>query len=97
MLVGEWKKPFHVGTLAAACAEANDFAAAVKWQTRANELYSTPRTEKKGTRLKLYHENKPYRETHQLVRDGGRRVAAFARTRVSPGVATTYAFEHTLF
>ncbi len=60
----EWKDAFPLGTLAAANAEAGDFDAAVKWQTKANGLYVDPADKVKGEeRLKLYQEKKPYRET----------------------------------
>jgi tetratricopeptide (TPR) repeat protein len=51
----------YLDVLAAAQAEAGDFAAAVKWQTRAIELRKA-RNEKEesGSRLKLYQEKKPY-------------------------------------
>ncbi len=53
----------YVGTLAAACAEVGDFDSAVKWQTRANSLYSNKIEKSAGEeRLKLYQEKKPYRD-----------------------------------
>ena len=56
----------HLGTLAAAYAEAGDFDSAVKWQTRANELYPDPAGKLQGEeRVKLYREKKPYRETNR--------------------------------
>jgi tetratricopeptide (TPR) repeat protein len=59
-----WREADYIGTLAAASAEAGDFDAAVKWQSRANELYPNTRDEKRGEeRLRLYREKKPYRET----------------------------------
>jgi hypothetical protein len=59
-----WKEACHIGTLAAASAEAGDFDTAVKWQSRANELYADAGDEKKGEeRLRLYREKRPYRET----------------------------------
>jgi tetratricopeptide (TPR) repeat protein len=58
-----WKEAYMVGTLAAASAEAGDFGAAMKWQTKANGLYSDADDKKKGeSRLKLYQEKKPYHE-----------------------------------
>ena len=58
----EWEKASYLGTLAAAYAEAGDFAAAVKWQTKAIELGKNEKEkEKYGKRLKLYKEKKPYR------------------------------------
>ncbi len=62
--LSEYTDAFHLGTLAAAYAEAGDFEAAVKWQAKANSLYSAPGDQEKGQgRLKRYHERKPYRET----------------------------------
>ena len=59
----EWKDANCLGTLAAACAEVGDFASAVKWQTKANELRSNPDEKTEGeAHLKLYQENKPYRD-----------------------------------
>ena len=59
----EYTYAFHVGTLAAAHAESGDFDAAVKWQTKANALYSDAEDREKGTaRLKLYEDKKPYRD-----------------------------------
>ncbi len=59
-----WKTPYPIGTLAAADAEAGDFDSAVKWQTKANALYSGVKDKADGeARLELYREKKPYRET----------------------------------
>ena len=58
----EWTKANPLGTLAAAYAEAGDFASAVRWQTNADALNSDPESKKKGEeRLKLYLDNTPYR------------------------------------
>ncbi len=47
-------------------AETGDFAAAIKWQTKANALYTDPLDrEKAQARLKLYQAKKPYRDTDQ--------------------------------
>ncbi len=58
------KDPNSIDTLAAACAEAGDFDQAVKRQSQAIDLL-TDAKEKEDfvTRLKLYREKKPYRET----------------------------------
>ena len=60
------KDAYLVDTLAAAYAETGDFEAAVKRQTEAIRLL----TDEQGrddfsTRLKLYHEKKPYRQQGQ--------------------------------
>ena len=61
--LSEWKDSYHVDTLAAAYAEAGDFDAAVKWQTKATALYEPGEDQKNAQwRLKLYQEKKPYRE-----------------------------------
>ena len=58
----EWKDALHLGTVAAACAEAGDFESAMKWQTKANSLYANADNREKGqARLKLYEDKKPYR------------------------------------
>jgi hypothetical protein len=52
-----------MNTLAAACAEAGDWAAAVKWQSKAIEQLSDEKQKADyRTRLTLYHDKKPYRE-----------------------------------
>jgi RNA polymerase sigma factor (sigma-70 family) len=63
----KWKEAAYLETLAAAHAEAGDFESAVKWQTKANELY-TDAEEKTGseTRLKLYRGKEPYRDAGRL-------------------------------
>ena len=59
-----WKDAYHLDTLAAACAEAGDFDAAVKWQTQANALFTVAKVKTRGEeRLGLYRARKPYRET----------------------------------
>ena len=61
--LSEYTDAFHVGTLAAAHAEAGEFEAAVKWQLKANALYPDAKDRKVGeARLKLYQDKKPYRE-----------------------------------
>jgi tetratricopeptide (TPR) repeat protein len=60
----EWKEPGLIDTLAAAYAEAGDFDAAVKWQTRANPLFTQAEEKTEGEqRLELYRAKKPYRDT----------------------------------
>ena len=58
-----WKKASYLDTLAAASAEAADFAAAVKWQNRAIELSADKNdNQERRRRLKLYLEKRPYRD-----------------------------------
>src|SRR5262249_43950911 len=61
----DWKDPSIMGPLAAASAEAGNFAAAVKWQTRALDLLprDDPDRETYHQRLALYQERKPFHET----------------------------------
>ena len=64
--LSEWKEAYPVGTLAAAYAEAGNFDEAVKWQTKANGMYTDADDKEKGEeRLKLYREKKPYRHTNR--------------------------------
>ncbi len=62
--LSKWNDSEHIATLAAACAEATDFAAAVKWQLRAIELLADE-TEKDEhqLRLELYRAKKPFHES----------------------------------
>ncbi len=58
-----WKDAENIAVLAAAYAEAGDFASAVKWQTKATELAIGADVIKEGEeRLKLYQAKKPYHE-----------------------------------
>ena len=58
-----WNQPAYLDTLAAAHAESGDFAAAVKWQTRAIALLPDASTKDDyQSRLILYQSRKPYRE-----------------------------------
>ncbi len=59
-----WKEAYCLETLAAAYAEAGDFALAVKWQAKAIELEADPiEKEEYRSRFKLFQDRKPYRET----------------------------------
>ena len=61
--LSEWKDAYHVDTLATAHAEAGDFDAAVKWETKALTLYAAGKNREGGhARLKLYQDKKPYRQ-----------------------------------
>ncbi len=59
-----WKDANHIGTLAAASAESGDFAAAVKWQIRADALFPEGKGRTVGeARLKeFYQAGMPYHE-----------------------------------
>ncbi len=58
-----WKNAENITVLAAAYAEAGDFASAVKWQTKSNELAVGADVIKQGEDLlKLYRAKKPYHE-----------------------------------
>jgi cytochrome c-type biogenesis protein CcmH/NrfG len=59
----EWKDPYTLATLAAAAAEAGDYDAAVKWQTKALDLFpkDEPAVKSHGERLNLYRDKKPSR------------------------------------
>lgn len=65
-----WEEPGAIDTLAAAYAEAGDFANAVKWQKKAlDAIGGTPlEDERPGfeERLKLYEAGKPHREALDL-------------------------------
>ena len=57
-----WKDPYVIDTLAAAYAEAGDFAAALKWQAKSDSLIPNDRRKPDAAaRLKLYQAGKPYR------------------------------------
>lgn len=59
-----WKNPYHLGTLAAAQAEAGHFDAAVTWQSSALERFpdDDPDLPDHRARLELYRARKPYHE-----------------------------------
>jgi tetratricopeptide (TPR) repeat protein len=62
--LADWKEPGMLDTLAAAYAETGDFDSAVKWQTKANAMFTEGKDKTDGEqRLKLYQEKTPYRET----------------------------------
>ena len=66
----QWKRSDFLDTLAAAYAEAGDFNAAIKWETKAIETMTDERTrEPSRARLILYEAGKPYHEPfYGLVR-----------------------------
>jgi hypothetical protein len=68
----EWKDPYTLATLAAASAEAGDFDAAVKWQTKALNLFpkDDPDLKSHRERLNLYRDKKPSRDERQAPRQG---------------------------
>jgi tetratricopeptide (TPR) repeat protein len=58
-----WKKFDMLDTLAAACAEAGDFANAVKWQTTVCKAAPASDKAEFQARLNLYKAHHPYRDT----------------------------------
>lgn len=64
--LGNWASPDHIDTLAAAYAEAGDYAEAVRWQERALADPQFPKGEdlkEARQRLALYKARKPYRHS----------------------------------
>jgi tetratricopeptide (TPR) repeat protein len=59
----QWEDFLKLDTLAAACAEAKDYASAVKWQTKAIELAPKVWQTRLNNRLSYFKAKKPYRET----------------------------------
>jgi tetratricopeptide (TPR) repeat protein len=60
-----WKEAYCIETLAAAYAETGDFSTAVKWQLKAIDLETNAKEkEDYRARLKLFQDQKPYREPH---------------------------------
>jgi tetratricopeptide (TPR) repeat protein len=59
-----WTSAYYLGTLAAACAEAGDFNAAVRWQTRALARFTADDPDLAGHRARLaqYRAKRPHRE-----------------------------------
>jgi tetratricopeptide (TPR) repeat protein len=58
----EWKDSEAIETLAAAHAEAGDFAKAIEYQTKAIDLAEQDDKSELQARLELYKSNKPYRQ-----------------------------------
>jgi len=59
--VSDWSSPLYLAGLAIANAEAGDFDAAIKWQTKAMELSSAPASMQAN--LELFRQHKPLRMT----------------------------------
>jgi hypothetical protein len=57
-----WKNALSIDALAAAYAEAGDFATAVKWQTKARDMVAEKEKAAYQPRLDLYKARKPYRD-----------------------------------
>ena len=60
--LSQWKDPTQLDALAAAYAEAGDFAAAVTWQEKAAALAPGDQKEDYRSRRELYRGGKPYRQ-----------------------------------
>jgi tetratricopeptide (TPR) repeat protein len=58
-----WEDPYCLGTLGAAYAEVGDFDAALKWETKAQELYPAPIRQKWAFLIDLYKDRKPFRQS----------------------------------
>jgi hypothetical protein len=74
--VSKWKDPFHLGTYAAACAEAGDFDEAVKWQ-RTSLASGLPDSDMESARqrLELYEQKKPFHQEQSEGKDKSKRPA----------------------
>jgi tetratricopeptide (TPR) repeat protein len=74
-----WKNASFIDTLAAACAEAGDFASAVKWEEKALGLppRGEPRRNALDSRMALFEIKKPYRD--EIIPE---------RNKENPGPAT---------
>lgn len=61
--ITKWRDAEELGVLAAAFAEAGDFAKALEWQEKANTLYTEADDREDGAeRLKLYKKRVPFRD-----------------------------------
>jgi Tfp pilus assembly protein PilF len=58
----DWKSPYFIGTLAAACAEVRDFDAALTWQTKAIGLASEKDRAMFEQRIEAYKDRTPARD-----------------------------------
>ena len=58
-----WKEANNIDSLAAAYAEAGDFDKAVEWQQKGMNLAPADQKADYESRLKLYRDNKPFRQT----------------------------------
>jgi len=60
----QWTNPYPLDTLAAACAEAGDFASAIHWEKSAleNESFATRNGVQARAKLQLYEAGQPYHE-----------------------------------
>jgi tetratricopeptide (TPR) repeat protein len=63
--LANWKDPYSLDTLAAACAEAGDFDQAVRWQTQAISTLAADKgfADAARERLALYRDKRPYHES----------------------------------